>query len=519
MLSATRTRLPLALLALILVVAAAIVLLSGLGTGTGYYPHLIWLALALGAGLLVWTYRGNFADGVLVWLILTALFPHHFWRHELAGFFNVTIGRLAIVILGVLFLLRSIVRGFPRFPTLIVSLMALLVGYFSLSAWQAGWTLRITGAPPYYRLFVGYVFPFVAFIFTLAGFANGSDRDPNISAARRDRFISRVLWIFVAFGAYLTFTAFCEQFKLWSFVWPRFIANSSVGLNFGRARGPFAESFAMALTLSFLFFVVLFLARRCARPTRLLLWLFDVSVLAAIWFTSTRTAYVCLIISGAVWLWLVAGKVRRGAVISAIAATIIVAVAVNWATVSSEKRTSGGLAETRPIIGRIAVSRMAIRLTVEKPLFGVGFGHYREALNDRPTDVGSTTSVYARNLNQSVAVLAVLCETGLVGLILYLAVFFALLGPSIRLYRRCPAHHGPNGFMSRDFVVLFWILYIQTALMSITADPSYYPYTTGLLMFFAALVAGLELSAPERPAKPAESQMAAPVIAEPSVRL
>ena len=95
-LAATRTRLPLALLTLLLVVAVATVLNPQLGA----YAHLVWLFLAIGLGLLVWTFRGNFADGVLVWLILTALFPAHFWRLGLAAFFNVTIGRIAIVVLG-----------------------------------------------------------------------------------------------------------------------------------------------------------------------------------------------------------------------------------------------------------------------------------------------------------------------------------------------------------------------------------------------------------------------------------
>jgi O-antigen ligase len=348
----------------------------------------------------------------------------------------------------------------------------------------------------------------------LAGFANGSSRDPHVSAQHRERFITRTLWIFAGFGAYLTFTALCEHHQIRSLIWPKFIADSSVGLNYGRARGPFAEAFAMALTLSFLFFVILFLARRCRTPMRILLWIFDLFVLLAIYFTYTRTAYVCLAVSLAVWLWLVAGRLRRTAAMSIIAAALIAAVAVNWATVSSKERTAGGLAEMRSIVGRIAVSRMALRLAVEEPLLGVGFGHYRQAVKYRQMDVASTTSVYARNLNQSVAVLAVLCETGLVGLILYLAVFFALLVPSIRLYRRCIPR--ANGFISRDFVVLFWILYLQTALMSVTADPSYYPYTTGLLMFFAGLVAGLEFSTRE-PAKSAEFQSVVPVFADPSV--
>ena len=143
----------------------------------------------------------------------------------------------------------------------------------------------------------------------------------------------------------------------------------------------------------------------------------------------------------------------------------------------------------RPILGRLAVSKLALELTAEHPLLGVGFGHYRQAAMSRHMDLSSTTGIYARHLSQSVAVLSVLCETGLLGLALYLALFIAILLPSIRLYRRLAQQ--PDGFVWRDFVVLFWVLYLQTALMSITSDPSYYPYTTGLLMFFAALIVGL----------------------------
>ena len=489
MLTAIRTRLPLALLTLFLAVAVVILTLSAL---LGVHAHLVWLLLAIVLGLVFWTFKGNFADGVLVWLILTALFPAHFWRLELPGFFNVTIGRIGIVALGLLFLLRSSVRGLPRLPLTIIASMTVLTAYFAFSAWRAGWTLTVPGAPPYYRLFVGYIFPFSAFVFALAGFSARRSADEPPESRWPDRFTARILWTFFIFGMYLTFTALCERFEVWSLVWPRFIANPNVGLNFGRARGPFAEAFAMALTLTFLFFVNLFLARRSQRPTKILLWVLNIPVLAAIYFTYTRTAYVCLIISAAVWLWLIVGRLRRTAALAIITAVLVTAVAVNWATVSSRERSVGGLAEIRPILGRVAVSKLALELTAEHPLLGVGFGHYRHAVWSKQMDVAGTTTIYARGLSQSVAVLSVLCETGLIGLILYLAVFFAILVPSIRLYRRSVP--GINGPVSRDFVVLFWILYIQIALMSVTADPSYYPYTTGLLMFFAGLVAGLNLS-------------------------
>ncbi len=486
MLAATHTRLPLLLLLLLLATAALLLIFPAeLGT----YAHLVWLGLASVLALLVWLWRGNFAHGVLVWLILTAFFPGHFWRSDLSGFFNFTIGRVAIVTLGILFLLRSLLLGLPRLPVKIVALMAVLTAYFAFSAWQAGWTLTISAAPPYYRLFVGYVFPFAVFVFTLAGFTRQHDADQTASSRYYQRLITGILWIFFAFGVYLTFTAFCEKFELWSLVWPRFIADPGVGLNFGRARGPFAEAFAMALTLSFLFFVNLFLAKRAQTPLRILLWTFNILVLAAIYFTQTRTGYVCLLACAVVWIWLVVGQLKRSAALAVIAAILLTAVAVNWNIVSSKDRTVGGLAAARPILGRIAVSQMALELTAERPFFGVGFGHYRQAFLAKKKDLSGTASSHARHLSQSVAALSVLCETGLVGLILYLAVFIAILVPSIRLYRRLGQK--ADGFVWRDFVVLYWVLYLQVALMSITSDPSYYPYTTGLLMFFAALIVGL----------------------------
>ena len=386
-------------------------------------------------------------------------------------------------------------------PLKIIALMLILTTYLTLSAWRAGWVLSVSAAPPYYRLFVGYLFPFVAFIFTLAGFSRSGDSTQTVETGYYQRLITGILWIFFGFGAYLTFTAFCEHFEFWSLVWPRFIADPGVGLNFGRARGPFAEAFAMALTLSFLFFVNLFLAKRSQAPLRIFLWLFNLPVLFAIYFTYTRTGYVCLLVCGVLWIWLVAGKLRRSAALAVIWAILLAAVALNWAIVSGTERTAGGLAEVRPILGRIAVSQMALELTAENPLFGVGFGHYRQAVSNREMDLTGTTALYARHLSQSVAVLSVLCETGLIGLILYLAVFLAILGPSIHLYRRLPRQ--PDGFAWHDFVVLFWVLYLQTALMSIASDPSYYPYTTGLLMFFAALIAGLNFVLPKNIQSPA----------------
>src|SRR5262249_17246826 len=66
--------------------------------------------------------------------------------------------------------------------------------------------------------------------------------------------VIRLLWVIVGIGTYLGFTGLCEHFHLNTLVWPRYILDPTVGIQFGRIRGPFATSVAMGewLILTFI---------------------------------------------------------------------------------------------------------------------------------------------------------------------------------------------------------------------------------------------------------------------------
>lgn len=80
------------------------------------------------------------------------------------------------------------------------------------------------------------VLPFV--MFTIAPLAFRTERQRNI-----------LLGSLVATGAYLSITAVLEKLDLYDLVYPRYIADPTVGQHFGRARGPFVEAAADGLAL------------------------------------------------------------------------------------------------------------------------------------------------------------------------------------------------------------------------------------------------------------------------------
>src|SRR5262249_46147038 len=105
---------------------------------------------------------------------------------------------------------------------------------------------------------------------------------------------------FLAVGAYLAINGVFEYCGLHALVWPKYILDPHVGIQFGRARGSFASSEALgeALTVSFGFY-----ALYATRVTGIkFYWSFLIILLTSvvIYATNQRTAWVsfglCLVL-------------------------------------------------------------------------------------------------------------------------------------------------------------------------------------------------------------------------------
>ncbi|MCK6485633.1 MAG: O-antigen ligase family protein [Phycisphaerae bacterium] len=437
-----------------------------------------WFWAGVGGVMVIVAYcvRGDLLTAILIWFVTLVCLHEEFWRERIPLFFAVTIPRLLIVVLVVLW---AGMRLLGRFRTVtawpLSGLMGTMLVYFTLSAAISGFETR-SPITVHYRLIGGYAFPLAIFVLML-------------HAVRHDRHIRRVTIFFAGLGAYLTFTGWCEHFQLWSLVWPRFIGDPTVGIHWGRVRGPFVMSAAMGLALIFCYFNNLILARQTYGPYRWSLYLLNALMMPVVFWTRTRSVWLAMLLSGAVWVAFARRRTSRAVWIALLIGIAVVVGVLNVENFLSSDRTKGGFTDIEPLYVRIGLAMMTWRMFIDSPLVGVGFGHFRDHAPTQATDPASPFYAFASTAMEHNNFLSILAETGLIGLILYLAVLWQLLRMSRTLFARLPAE--APGFINRDLLVLYWVLMMAYLIDSMLRETSDNPFANSLFFGLSGMIAAI----------------------------
>jgi O-antigen ligase len=261
--------------------------------------------------------------------------------------------------------------------------------------------------------------------FSLLGFvlffvAPKAFRDP------RDRQV--LLGTLVALGAYLGVTAFCEKAGLRALVFPTYINDITVGIHYGRARGPFTESAAMGLAL-FGCGVAAAIAAATWRDFKWRRVAAGVVLLCAlgVLLTLTRAAWLAAG-AGTIAALLFVPETRRYVLPAIIGGTVLVVGA--FAVIPGlhrevRERTN----EKQPVWDRKNSNAAALRMIADKPLLGFGWGmyphrsapYYRQAKDYPLSGVLNIHNVYLGNA----------VELGLVGALLWLVACAVAIGGAI----------------------------------------------------------------------------------------
>jgi len=446
------------------------------------------LALAAAAVLLYWSLNWEITAWAWLWVLSFGMLDRPFWVLELPGFFNMTIPRLlflaALAAFGLHFLLRNRRIHFDR-PLFWVMLS--LVAYCAVSATVAGWVAEGSPIPsaPYFRFLGAMLFPFTMFFLIY-------------NAVRREKQIRLALVLLSAYGWYALYIGYLQYAAImgWesarSLIFPAFINQPSwgptYGIHFDRARGAFTLCNPQAIFLVILFYVDLFLIRRLRGPYRAALVVQAVLIPPAIFFTGLRSGYLAFLLAGGLWmLW--TGRRRLGKVKLALAGlALLVAVAGLWPRLMQTQRSTGGIAQTGPLIGRWVLAKRTMALFKQRPVFGIGFGHYLQAERQLETDPAVLSRLSTGLATPHNLLLVMLAETGLIGMLTTAAVFALLLGESVILYRRIPP--GADGLLCRGFVVLFWVAWVTYLTDAMSVDPFWNVASNALFWSFAGLVLG-----------------------------
>lgn len=466
---------------------AVLVLLGAAAVATAFALPIRWLMIywiAIGglSVLLTFAVAGDLLVAVLLWFFTLICLHEEFWRETVPFFFAVTIPRLGLVVLVVLFgMMLLLGRIKLRFAGWIGATMIALAAYFTVSAAITGFDTH-SPITVHYRLIGGYLFPFTVFALVLMSIRNEAS-------------LKKIAWFFCIIGVYLAFTGWMEHFQVWSLVWPRFIADPTVGIHYGRVRGPFVMSAAMGLSLVYCFFNNLVLARQTGAVTRWLIYFVNLLTLPAIFWTHTRSVWLSFLLCAAAWVLYSRRRTTRALGVTVLAAMSIVVGILNIENFLTDAREKGGITDVEPILVRLGLAKITWHMFEDRPIFGVGFGHFRDYAPDYANDPSSPFYAFASTAMEHNNQLSILAETGVVGLVIYVVLLIMLIRLSFKLYHKLPVT--AVGFINRDLIVLYWVLVIAYLTDGTFRETSDNPFANSLFFgLSAAIVALNELLGP-----------------------
>ena len=438
------------------------------------------LITILGLLALVWgtiyLARGSLLVGGLAFILAGNLFGHQFASFHL-GPIPLTVDRILLVVLFVAYAVHwRLGRTQRASPTgadyLAAAFAAVLVASTFTHAWRTTLPEQIS---PVYRLLAGYLMPLV--LYWIARQAPLSERHV--------KFVQAALAIF---GLYLGVTAVLEITQQWWAVFPQHIADPKVGIHFGRARGPMVQSVSLGLALAVCLLCALVWWPRLKRPGQLLLGASLPLYFAGLYFSYTRSVWIgtalgLMIVLGLVlaapWRrWVLGGMVAAGLIFAATGLDSLLAFQREFS--ANNTRESAAL--------RGSFAYVSWMMFLDRPLLGVGFGHFPEEklpyLADRSTELKLAP---IRDWVHHNTLLSLLTETGAVGLGLFLALLATWGRDAWRIYRDAQA----PAWIKSQAALSLGVLGVYLC-QSLFHELSYTPLDNSLVFFLVGVTMSLK---------------------------
>lgn len=422
--------------------------------------------------------RGSPIVGCAVYLIAACCFGGYFWSIDAAGL-TWSIDRFFLMFLLIACLVQwragnSEFKPLTRADLLLGGFLGLLVIRTFTSDWQ---TTGPDDESVVVHLINGYFIPLAVFLIAR-----------NMRLDQRQ--IRGVYAVLAGFGVYLVFTALAEGAHAWAFVFPRYIADASLGTHFGRARGPMLQSARLGMYLIACAGATVALLAFKGKWTRQAVVLAAVLLpcyLAAVYFTYTRSVWLGAASAGTIALAATLhGRWRALALLGVFAAAALVVLAKGESLVAFQRDTSAEETAESTYM-RASFAYVSWLMFQERPITGVGFGQFPKQstyyLGDRSTSLRLED---IRGYIHHNTLLSVLVELGIFGLLLLLAFYSLWIWQAWRIW----SDAGLPPWV-RGHGLLFLAIIAPYFLQMLFRDISYSPIENGLIFLLAGTCASL----------------------------
>ena len=419
--------------------------------------------------------RGSLIGGCLAFLLAACCFSHTFLEFDL-GPLPLTLDRIALVLLALAYLVQwRLGRTDPKPATGVDLLVLLLAGLLAASTFTSDWRVDAPGEiSPLWRLIFGYLMPMT--VYWIA-------RQSPLSS-------DRIWWVqaaLAAFAVYLAITGLAEVTRQWWLVYPKYIADPSVGIHFGRARGPMVQAACYGTALAICMLAAWIWRGKLGRAGQLGVILLMPLFGAAIYFTYTRSAWLESALGLLVVLALtLQGRMRSLVIGGVLAAGLVVAVA-NWDSLLGFQREQSAAETRKSAQMRASFAYASWLMFQDRPLWGCGFGQYRTEvlpyLADRSSDFDLES---IRGYVHHNTLLCILVENGLLGLLAFASILLGWTRAAWILWR---SPHTPD--WARGHAVLLLGTMVTYLCQALSRDVTYTAVENLLLFFLAGITMGL----------------------------
>ncbi len=413
--------------------------------------------------------------GCLGVLLVGSCFGHPFY-HVSFGPVPVTADRLLLGGMLAVYLFYRTLGRFERRPLDRLDFVLLIfIGVLAFSTFSHDWHAH--GSRALASLLFFYLLPCVLYWIV---------REAPFNA----RALVAVLASLAAFGLYLAVTSVLEQQQVWSFVFPRYIVTDTAAEFLGRGRGPYLNPVGNGMFLCAGLFSLWMFWPRVSRHGKALLLVATVVYLAGIYCTLTRVVWLA---AGAGLLVILVTHLPRRWGIACVAVTALLGIGLvtaRWSDLNAFKRDRNvsvaemsQSASLRPILAYIAW-----QMYLDQPLTGCGYRQYESVsdlyLADRVTSLNLERG---RSYVQHNVFLALLAETGTIGLGMFLLLMAVLIRAAWLLWR---AHDAD--LATRQIGLLMLLTIFSYVIMGMFHDLTLIPMIHMLMFFLAGVTRGLQ---------------------------
>lgn len=243
--------------------------------------------------------------------------------------------------------------------------------------------------------------------------------------------VKKMVVVLCLIGFYLTITSFMEHYQVVQYIWPRDIINPEKGTHFGRSRGPFLDAVSMGRVLTVCFSCFILMMTQTRGFLKGIYFLFSLLAAAAVYFTQTRGPWIGFGLVVIVYAYFQT-TLRK----FAIAVIMIITSVALFGITNKLTLTEGTLFSERQntIIDREISYMTTIKMIVDHPVFGIGFGMFNKEWSNyfhgnKNLDFGGFDGSHN-------TFLTMICELGCFGFAIYFFMFISMISLCYKTFRK-----------------------------------------------------------------------------------